>query len=178
MIFQGPCSRYVRAGIPKGFQRLDRPPCGSEGSSALSRRPVLSPIDPVRDIPYDRPASLLQPRRSLGSPQEKYNGAVNPMDPYYMLMKLPVPMQQAQPGESGINLRGYFNRSGDLLICILCITCSTHASGDHRKGHNQFSASNPWSPIALWWHRSFAFRTPEDGKEEGEAMRVTLWICS
>ena len=80
--------------------------------------------------------------------------------------------------ESGFNFRIHLDLPGDHFACLLCIPHTAHASGDHRTGQNQFYASNPWSPIALWWYRSFAFRTPEDGEEEGEAMSGTLWIRS
>lgn len=80
--------------------------------------------------------------------------------------------------ESGFNCRIHLDLRGDHFACILCITYTTHASGDHRTGQNQFSASNPRRPSALWWHRSFVFRTPEDGEKEDRAMSATLWIRS
>ena len=43
----------------------------------------------ISDLPYDRSAGVLQPGGSLGAPQEKYDGEVRPMEPYYILMKLP-----------------------------------------------------------------------------------------
>jgi len=86
-------------------------------------------------------------------------------------------MQQAQPGRAA-------SIFGAILIVLGIFSFAYFASpirimlrrpSDWAKS---IFCLQSLEPIALWWYRSLAFRTPEDGKEEGEAMSGTLWIRS
>ena len=81
--------RLSAARVPRRFQRPGPAVGGAEKAPTVPGGCLRHSSRPVQNLSHDGSSGLLQPRRSMGGPKGTYGGESLPMEPYYILMKLP-----------------------------------------------------------------------------------------